>query len=144
MKKKRVAGTAAVGGVVAACIFLGSQFGLDFGGSGLGLGGNGGTGGTALEQESTAAEESRAQDSAEKETNQGTVANVITIRVVKDQVFVNDGEYADAEALRAYLEEAYDDEKIVELIDEQSILAAYEWVQGVLDELEIPVVEKTE
>lgn len=141
MKKKRVAGTAAVGGVVAACIFLGSQFGLDFGGSGLGLGGNGGT---ALEQESIAAEESRAQDSAEKETNQGTVANVITIRVVKDQVFVNDGEYADAEALRAYLEEAYDDEKIVELVDEQSILATYEWVQGVLDELEIPVVEKTE
>lgn len=139
MKKRHVAGAA--GGVAAVCIFLGSQFGLDFGGDGLGLGGNGGT---VLEQESTDAKESQEQDSTEKETLQGAAANVITIRVVKDQVFVNDGEYADAEALRAYLEEAYDDEKIVELVDEQSILATYEWVQGVLDELEIAVVEKTQ
>ncbi len=139
MKKKRVVGTAAVGGVVAVCIFLGSQFGFHFGG---GSSGNGTTEGTMLEQESTA--QSQEKDTSEQETNLEAVANVLTIRVVKDQVFVNDVEYADADALRAYLEDVYDDEKIVELVDEQSILATYEWVQGVLDELEIAVVEKTE
>lgn len=137
MKKRHVAGAA--GGVIALCVLLGGQFGLNFGGSGSGTGTNEGT---VLEQESTA--ESQEKNTTEQETNLEAVANVLTIRVVKDQVFVNDVEYADADALRAYLEDVYDDEKIVELVDEQSILATYEWVQGVLDELEIAVVEKTE
>ncbi len=148
MKKRRVAGTAAAGGIVAVCLFLGGQFGLNFGGGGTGSGQNAGNAGsteTIAEQDGTSsAGESQEQGNLGQETEQEGNVNVITIRVAGEQVSVNGREYKTPEELRSYLEEVYEDDKMVELVDDQSILAVYEWVQEVLEELEISAAEKTE
>lgn len=66
-----------------------------------------------------------------------TEVRQLTIVIEDDRVFVNDVEFEGAEELRAFLNEIYDDEKIVRLNDTQSILATRDWVIEVLNDLNI-------
>ena len=50
-------------------------------------------------------------------------------------------ECRDAEELKALIEELNDDEKIFRLEEDESILATYEWVAKVFEELGIELAE---
>lgn len=66
----------------------------------------------------------------------------LTISIKDDRVFVNDVEFEGAEELRAFLDEIYDDGKIVQLDDAQSILATRDWVIEVLNDLNISYTQR--
>ena len=67
-------------------------------------------------------------------------ANIILVLIKENQVFVDGKECKDEEELKAYVQELYNDEKIFELEDSNSILATYEWVEKVFCELSIELV----
>ena len=110
-----------------------------FGGKGFGFG-NGGDGindGNANVESEVSTDDSQADVTGGEEGDLGTTV-VVTIK--GEQVFVGDKEFADASALKAYIEEINADGKEFKLKDENSILATYEWVNEVFEELKIQLI----
>ena len=115
-----------------------------FGGKGFGFGGSGdgdGEAGTTVETEVNTEESQDLEEAAGEEGEPGTVV-VVTIK--GEQVFVGDKEFADASELKAYIEEINTDDREFKLQDENSILATYEWVVDVFEELKIQLVPVAE
>lgn len=75
-------------------------------------------------------------EETEPETDWSEV-RILTVSIEDDKVFVNDREFKDAEELKEFLEDIYDDGKIVRLDDARSILATRDWVVEVLNGLSI-------
>lgn len=123
----------------------------------LGLGGGNGNGllSSSSEGQGDGNESQNSTDENTEEVTSETVAtettteagnvNEVTIKIKEDKVWVNEKEIADKETLKAYLEEINNDDKKYTLEQENAILATYNWVVEVLDDLKIEYTElKTE
>ncbi len=134
-KKDHTGRNVAVGvGAVALIALL-------LGGGGLGLGGGGGLipgTGSGGQQGQEAQQVQEAQEPQEEQEAQGE-PGVIEVRITEDQVTINGNPAADAEALRAYIEEYNADGVTFRLVEEHSILETYEWVTATFSELKIPL-----
>ncbi len=71
---------------------------------------------------------------------EGRDENVVIVRIEEDKVTVDGAACADADALKAKIEALYTDGTVFRLEDNHSILATYEWVKAVFDDLAIPLV----
>ncbi len=70
----------------------------------------------------------------------GKLPKVIIVTIQKDKVFVGEKEFADAKALKQYIEEINSDEREFKLKDENSILDTYEWVTEVFEDMKVQLV----
>ncbi len=137
--------------VLAVLFCLGKCSGF-FPGAGNGSAAAEGSGNTEAEKtaenEAEPADESAepaAQDhreNAEEEPEEPVLPDKITVKIVEDKVYVENEEFADAESLKAYIEEINTDSREYYLEDENSILDTYEWVKGVFEELKIPLNQR--
>ncbi len=118
--------------VVVAALVIGSGLYLYFG-KGAGFGLPSPAGGPPVDADTSPDDTAR---ETEPETDWSEI-RILTILIEDDKVFVNDKEFKDAEELKQFLEDIYDDGKIVRLDDAQSILATRDWVVEVLNGLSI-------
>lgn len=68
-------------------------------------------------------------------------SNLVIIKIQENKVFIGKEEYINSEELRTYLENTNTDKMIYELEEERAILATYEWVKKVFEDLQIPLKE---
>ena len=134
--------------VLAILFFLLPGFGFGFGkGNGTGVfSSNSESEGDGSQNvtESITETVSTAEVTTEATTEVGN-SNEVTIKIQEDKVWVNDKQISDKDELKSYIEEINNDDKKYTLEQENAILATYNWVVGVLDELKIEYTElKTE
>lgn len=133
--------------LIVLAIWFFSTHGFGFGnGNGNGIiSSNSEDGDGTQENASSDTEAVTTEESKTEATTEAGDINEITIKIKEDKVWVNDKEIADKDALKSYLEEINDDNKKYTLEQEDAILATYNWVVEVLDELKIEYTElKTE
>lgn len=146
---KFILGIIVVIAIVAVVLFVGRGCRGDGGGPGLGSP-VATTGNPIVEQDSPEPSLPQAPETtpanATGNGEETTNPNIVSVRIEEDHVYVNGEEIPDAEALRRYIEEINDDEKIFELTEDEtrSILATHKWVHDVFDELEIPLIPAAE
>ena len=143
---KKILGFIAIIVIIAIIAFLIFGKGLGFGlGSGNGDGdGSGQEIVEASEDETSSNESSNRQQTEAEEVRSGGLSNLpdrITITIKEDEVVVEDIPIENKDVLKEYLEQINTDSKEYFLNDENSILATYEWVKSVFEELNISLNE---
>lgn len=87
--------------------------------------------------------ESAAPSASSVSSGEGTAslpANV-TIHIEETSVSIGDRVFADANALKAFLESIHNDGRTYRLEEKDAILATHEWVVAVFEELRIPLTQ---
>lgn len=93
-------------------------------------------------------EEQQVEDKEEKEDTQQTensedqkLPDEIVVTITEEKVTVNDKVIADQDELKSYIESMNDDSKTYQLVQNNAILATYNWVTDVFQELQISLEE---
>lgn len=103
-------------------------------------GGNRGIPEASSTTQSQNSSESIVQDSSIIEED----SNTIVVRIEENQVFVDGNLCNDSAELKKYIEQKVTDDTIFELQENRAILATYEWVEDVFQELSIDFHHTTE
>ena len=114
---------------------------------GKGLGNGSGSGGDSKDLlsvgkdtetgEKSKADQKEGEDESEEEREDLSVPDEIIVRIVEDQVTINEIPVNDSDELKQKINEYNRDGRTFKLEEERSILATYEWVTEAFDDLEI-------
>ena len=121
--------------ILALLALLGGGGGIGFGlGNGL-LPGSGNGSGQAQQTAQQDAAEAQEKEPEAQTDEEGAVPDTIVVSISQDAVTINGNAVANAEELRAYIEEYNADGRTFRLEETQSILETYEWVTDTFMEL---------
>ena len=134
--QKRNGGTGrrlTAGAAILALLALLGGGGIGFGlGNGLLPGSGSGQAQQTAQQDAAEAQEKEPEAQTDEE---GAVPDTIVVSISQDAVTINGNAVANAEELRAYIEEYNADGRTFRLEETQSILETYEWVTDTFTEL---------
>ncbi len=134
--QKRNGGTGrrlTAGAAILALLALLGGGGIGFGlGNGLLPGSGSGQAQQTAQQDAAEAQEKEPEAQTDEE---GAVPDTIVVSISQDAVTINGNAVANAEELRAYIEEYNADGRTFRLEEKQSILETYEWVTDTFTEL---------